>query len=179
MDARRKTVESLLRADWELQLGRNTFQNVSPVWHDARRPLGEFVVTGPKLTVDALKAEAVEFAKLECAHDEASIYGATDGKAVGTYLEHKFRSYLAERYTFGLCHQRTRSAPLPPESPGAREPPGGFFAHQRLSRRPRWAHRADPLVVDGGVRDVLGLPGEGVAFRRLPERRSSAALSAR
>jgi hypothetical protein len=27
-------------------------------------------------------------------------YGVTDGKAVGTYLEHKFKLYLKERYEF-------------------------------------------------------------------------------
>jgi len=28
------------------------------------------------------------------------MYGVTDGKAVGTYLEHKFKSFLLEQYTF-------------------------------------------------------------------------------
>ena len=28
------------------------------------------------------------------------MFGVTDGKAVGTYLEHKFKSYLGDRYTF-------------------------------------------------------------------------------
>ena len=28
------------------------------------------------------------------------IYGVTDGKAVGTYLEHKFQAYLRGRYTY-------------------------------------------------------------------------------
>ena len=33
-------------------------------------------------------------------HSEPSLFGVTDGKAVGTYFEHKFRDYLRERYTF-------------------------------------------------------------------------------
>jgi len=54
----------------------------------------------PKLTVENLKAEAARFAEIESAHREPSLYGVTDGKAVGTYFEHKFRSYLRERYDF-------------------------------------------------------------------------------
>ena len=38
---------------------------------------------------------------MESAHSEPSLFGVTDGKAVGTYLEHKFRAYLLGRgYTF-------------------------------------------------------------------------------
>jgi hypothetical protein len=37
---------------------------------------------------------------IESNHDEASIFGSTDGKAVGTYLEHKFQKYLERKYTF-------------------------------------------------------------------------------
>ncbi len=52
------------------------------------------------LTVSHLLTEAANFAAQESAHLEPSIYGITDGKAIGTYLEHKFRSYLAENYAF-------------------------------------------------------------------------------
>ncbi len=45
----------------------------------------------PSLTLEALFAEAKIFAEYETAHREPSIYRATDGKAVGTYLELKFR----------------------------------------------------------------------------------------
>ncbi len=38
----------------------------------------------------------------ESNHKEPSLYGVTDGKAVGTYLEHKFRESLASRYNFEL-----------------------------------------------------------------------------
>jgi len=53
-----------------------------------------------KLTVDILKKEAINFSIAESNHCEPSIFGSTDGKAVGTYLEHKFKKYLGERYIF-------------------------------------------------------------------------------
>ena len=53
-----------------------------------------------QLTVEALRAEAATFAAAESAHDEPSMYGVTDGKAVGTYLEHKFQNLLNTRYTY-------------------------------------------------------------------------------
>lgn len=52
------------------------------------------------LTLAALKEEAQAFARVESAHREPALYGVTDGKAVGTYFEHKFRAYLRERYDF-------------------------------------------------------------------------------
>lgn len=56
----------------------------------------------PTLTLDTLAEEAVRFAALESQHDEPTLYGVTDGKAVGTYLEHKFKRYLGIKYVFGL-----------------------------------------------------------------------------
>jgi hypothetical protein len=53
-----------------------------------------------KLTLKILQEEASRFSELESGHDERALYGVTDGKAVGTYLEHKFTSYLAERYDY-------------------------------------------------------------------------------
>jgi hypothetical protein len=53
-----------------------------------------------KLTLGILKTEAQMFAEIESGHREPTLYGVTDGKAVGTYFEHKFRSYLRERYDF-------------------------------------------------------------------------------
>jgi hypothetical protein len=52
------------------------------------------------LTVPLLRKEAVAFAKVESAYGEPSLFGVTDGKAVGTYLEHKFQSLLQSRYTY-------------------------------------------------------------------------------
>lgn len=52
------------------------------------------------LTVPALLREARAFAVLESQHQEPLLYGITDGKAVGTHLEQKFRLYLQERHAF-------------------------------------------------------------------------------
>jgi hypothetical protein len=52
----------------------------------------------PTLTVDLLRAEAHKFAEEESKHPEPTIYGVTDGKAIGTYLEHKFQQHLEARY---------------------------------------------------------------------------------
>lgn len=54
------------------------------------------------LTVDLLCSEAGLFSAAESEHPEPSLYGVTDGKAVGTYLEHKFRVYLHQKYDFTL-----------------------------------------------------------------------------
>lgn len=50
------------------------------------------------LTIPILKREAHDFAIQESAYPEPSLYGVTDGKAVGTYLEHKFQAYLHTKY---------------------------------------------------------------------------------
>lgn len=52
------------------------------------------------LTNDLLCEEAKEFSRIESNHQESSLFGVTDGKAIGTYLEQKFQSYLAEKYEF-------------------------------------------------------------------------------
>ena len=52
------------------------------------------------LTIDLLCHEAEEFSAAESQHAESSLFGVTDGKAVGTYLEHKFRLHLQARYEF-------------------------------------------------------------------------------
>jgi hypothetical protein len=54
------------------------------------------------LTVDALLAEAAVFAEAESVCDEPGLFGVTDGKAVGTYLEHKFTAYLIGKYSFAV-----------------------------------------------------------------------------
>lgn len=59
-----------------------------------------------KLDIEMLVAEAARFAEVESTYDEPSLYGVTDGKAVGTYLEHKFTQYLAGKYE----HQQGNSA---------------------------------------------------------------------
>ena len=57
-------------------------------------------MTKPKLTVDILKAEAGTFAVAESTHREPILFGVTDGEAIGTYFEHKFRARLRKRFDF-------------------------------------------------------------------------------
>ncbi|WP_221932684.1 hypothetical protein [Ferrovibrio terrae] len=52
------------------------------------------------MSIDLLCVEAANFSVIEAKHPEPSLFGVTDGKAVGTYLEHKFRVFLQERYEF-------------------------------------------------------------------------------
>lgn len=54
----------------------------------------------PSLTVAALRREAAAFATAESKHAEPALFGVTDGKAVGTYLEYKFQTMLLERYEY-------------------------------------------------------------------------------
>jgi hypothetical protein len=53
------------------------------------------------LTVERLQKEASAFAKAQSKHFEPSLFGVTDGKAVGTYLEHKFQTHLQSCYIYG------------------------------------------------------------------------------
>lgn len=53
-----------------------------------------------KLTIPSLCREARHFSAAESGHAESSLFGVTDGKAVGTYLEHKFRLHLTKRFSF-------------------------------------------------------------------------------
>lgn len=52
------------------------------------------------LTTALLVEEARKFAEVESTYDEPNLYGVTDGKAVGTYLEHKFIQFLESNYLF-------------------------------------------------------------------------------
>jgi len=54
----------------------------------------------PKLTIQTLCKEAATFSASQSTTPEKSLFGVTDGKAVGTFLEHKFRDYLKGRYEF-------------------------------------------------------------------------------
>jgi hypothetical protein len=53
-----------------------------------------------QLTVELLRGEARTFADIESSHDEPTLFGITDGKAVGTYFEHKFQAYLHGKYEY-------------------------------------------------------------------------------
>jgi hypothetical protein len=54
----------------------------------------------PNLTIQNLCKEAATFSASQSKTPEKSLFGVTDGKAVGTFLEHKFRDYLKDRYEF-------------------------------------------------------------------------------
>lgn len=54
----------------------------------------------PELTIEALKKAAKEFCEIESSFLNADLYGVTDGKAVGTYIEHKFKVYLRDHYMY-------------------------------------------------------------------------------
>ncbi len=54
----------------------------------------------PDLTLSLLKGEASRFANYLSSTPIQGMHRTTDGKAVGTYVEHAFYAYLAERYVF-------------------------------------------------------------------------------
>jgi len=51
-----------------------------------------------KLTINKLKAEAQAFCIAESKIQNKSLFGVTDGKAVGTHIEHKFQEQLNSKY---------------------------------------------------------------------------------
>ena len=57
-------------------------------------------MTKRDLTVNLLCEEAGAFGDRESGHREKSLFGVTDGKAVGTYLEHKFQAHLHNNYIY-------------------------------------------------------------------------------
>ena len=54
----------------------------------------------PQLSLGTLIEQAGQFAQIESDHFDPAIYGVTDGKAIGTYFEHRFQVHLTERYTY-------------------------------------------------------------------------------
>lgn len=52
-----------------------------------------------KLTVQDLISEARAFCDQESKFDNEELFGVTDGKAVGTFIEHKFSDYLRATYS--------------------------------------------------------------------------------
>lgn len=51
-----------------------------------------------KLTIESLIAEAERFCLLNSGLYRNELFGVTDGKAVGTFVEHLFQKFLDERY---------------------------------------------------------------------------------
>jgi hypothetical protein len=54
----------------------------------------------PQLTIETLKIAAKQFCETESTYPNKKLFGVTDGKAVGTYVEHKFQAFLAEQFTY-------------------------------------------------------------------------------
>ena len=55
---------------------------------------------GRNLTIEHLIDEAKNFCNRESKFDNPDLFGVTDGKAVGTYIEHKFQNCLSEKYEY-------------------------------------------------------------------------------
>ena len=53
-----------------------------------------------KLTIEILVKEAKAFCRKESKFDNPDLFGITDGKAVGTFIEHKFQDYLSSKYDY-------------------------------------------------------------------------------
>lgn len=54
------------------------------------------------LTIDLLIQEAKLFCELMSKENHKSLIGVTDGKAVGTYVEHRFQHYLFDKYIVSI-----------------------------------------------------------------------------
>lgn len=55
-----------------------------------------------QLTIDGLIDEAVSFSEWFTGLNHVDLIGVTDGKAVGTYVEHAFQDYLKDRYELSV-----------------------------------------------------------------------------
>ncbi|MBD5304271.1 MAG: restriction endonuclease [Bacteroides sp.] len=51
-----------------------------------------------ELTIESLKIEAKHFCEINSGVYKSELFGVTDGKAVGTFVEHLFRQYLEKRF---------------------------------------------------------------------------------
>jgi hypothetical protein len=51
-----------------------------------------------KITIEKLVEAAKQFCHEESSFQNAALFGVTDGKAVGTFIEQKFKDYLSARY---------------------------------------------------------------------------------
>jgi len=54
------------------------------------------------LTIEKVISEAKVFCIAESVLPNRELYGITDGKAVGTYIEHKFQQYLSDKYEMSV-----------------------------------------------------------------------------
>ncbi|MCF6298209.1 MAG: hypothetical protein L3J08_09560 [Flavobacteriaceae bacterium] len=54
------------------------------------------------LTIELLKQSAKEFCESESIVKNKELFGVTDGKKVGTHIEHKFQNYLSSKFTLNV-----------------------------------------------------------------------------
>jgi hypothetical protein len=59
----------------------------------------EFFAAKPALSVELLLEEAAKFSAMVSAHEQPALLGLTEGKMVGTCMEHKFIDDLTEKYS--------------------------------------------------------------------------------
>ncbi len=55
-----------------------------------------------ELTINFLIQEAKKFCEIVSTQNHTALIGVTDGKAVGTYVEHLFQEYLHKKYTMTI-----------------------------------------------------------------------------
>lgn len=55
-----------------------------------------------KLTLKSLAESAKEFCLQETGKYKKELFGVTDGKAVGTFVEHEFQNFLSERFDMDM-----------------------------------------------------------------------------
>jgi hypothetical protein len=56
----------------------------------------------PILTIDELIESARRFCEIESSENHVELIGVTDGKAVGTYVEHRFQHFLQSQYAVDI-----------------------------------------------------------------------------
>lgn len=67
-----------------------------------------------RLTLTELINEAHAFCEYQSRVNHIDLIGVTDGKAVGTYVEHEFKNHLARKYMLGIGNS-ARGIDLPDE----------------------------------------------------------------
>jgi hypothetical protein len=68
-----------------------------------------------QLTKELLMQEAIDFCKIQSLENHITLLGISDGKAVGTYVEHKFQNLLEVKYNY-IEGNSARGIDLPSES---------------------------------------------------------------
>ena len=61
------------------------------------------------LSINELIKSAREFCEIERGENHVELIGVTDGKAVGTYVEHKFQTFLLIHYATDSMYEEFKS----------------------------------------------------------------------